>query len=66
MELTSQMIFLETKFKEVEFFQNHYSQEIDQLREELMNKVAEIHHLRTQQMGRVGADTLPSTSPAGL
>ena len=66
MGLTNQMIFLEAKFKEVEFFQNHYNQEVDQLREELMNKVAEIHHLRTQQMGRVGADTLLSTSPASL
>ena len=65
-ELTSQMISLEARFKEVEFFQNHYSQEVDQLREELMNKVAEIDHLRKQQTDRVGADTLPSTSPAGL
>ena len=65
-KLTSQMISLEARFKEVEFFRDHYSQEVDQLREELMNKVAEIDHLRKQQTDRVGADTVPSTSPAGL
>ena len=65
-ELTSQLISLETRLKEVEFFQNHYSQEVDQLREELMNKVAEIDHLKKQQTDRKGEDTLPSTSPAGL
>ena len=41
-------------------------QEVDQLREELMNKEAEIDHLRRQQTDRIGADTLPSTSPVGL
>ena len=65
-ELTSQMISLEARFKEVEFFRNHHSQEVDQLREELMNKVAEIDHLRKQQTDRAGVDTLSSTSPAGL
>ena len=65
-ELASQMISLEARFKEVEFFQNHYSQEVDQLREELMDKVAEIDHLRKQQTDRLGADTVPSISPAGL
>ena len=65
-ELTSQMISLEARFKEVEFFRNHYSQEVDQLREELMDKKAEIDHLRKQQTDRAGVDTLPSTSPAGL
>ena len=65
-ELTSQLISLETRLKEVEFFQNHYSQEVDQLREELMNKVAEIDHLKKQQTDRKREETLPSTSPAGL
>ena len=65
-ELTSQIISLEARFKEVEFFQSHYSQEVDQLREELMNKVAEMDHLRKQQTDRVEADTLPSTFPGGL
>ena len=65
-ELTSQMISLEARFKEVEFVQNHYSQEVDQLREELMDKVAEINHLRRQQTDIISADTLPSTFPGGL
>ena len=65
-ELTSQMISLEARFKEVEFFQNYYIQEVNQLRAELMNKVAEIDHLKKQQTDRAGEDTLPSTTPAGL
>ena len=64
-ELTSEMHVLEAKFMEVEFFRDHYSQEVDQLREELMDKILEIESLRKQQKGVVQADTFPTTSPTG-
>ena len=59
------MHILEAKFKEVEFFRDHYSQEVDQLREELMNRILEIESLRKQLKDVVPAGALPTTSPAG-
>ena len=64
-ELTSQMHVLEAKFKEGEFFRDHYSQEVDQLREELMDKILEIESLRKQLKDVVPADTFATTTPAG-
>ena len=55
------MHVLEAKFKEVELFRDHYSQEVDQLREEPMDKIMKIKSLGKQQKDLVPADTLPTT-----
>ena len=59
-ELTRQVHNLEAKLEEEKFFRDHYSQEVDQLREELMDKIVENEDLTKQQ-----TDTLPTTCPAG-
>ena len=64
-ELTSQMHILEAKFKEVEFFRDHYSQEVDHQREELMDKILEIESLRKQQKDVVPVNALQATALAG-
>ena len=64
-ERTRQVQTLEAKLEEEKFFQDHYSQEVDQLREELMDKILENDDLRKQLKDVVEADTLPTTSPAG-
>ena len=64
-KLTSQMDLLDTSHKEAEFYRDHYSQEVDQLREELMDRILEIEFLRKQLNDVVPADTLPTTTPAG-
>ena len=58
-ELTRQVHTLEAKLEEEKFFRDHYSQEVDQLREELMEKIVENENLTKQQ-----TDTLPTTCPA--
>ena len=64
-ELTRQVQTLEAKLEEEKFFREHYSQEVDQLREELMEKIVENEYLTKQQKDVVTADTLPTTTPAG-
>ena len=64
-ELTRQVHILEVKLEEEKFFQDHYSREVDQLREELMEKIVENEYLTKQQKDVVTADTLLTTSPAG-
>ena len=64
-ELTRQVHNLEAKLEEEKFFQDHYSQEVDQLREELVDKIVENEYLTKQQKDVVTADTLPTTCPAG-
>ena len=64
-ELTRQVQTLEAKLEEEKFFRDHYSQEVDQLREELMEKIVENEYLTKQQKDVVQADTIPTTSPAG-
>ena len=56
---------LEAKLEEEKFLRDHYSQEVDQLREELMEKIVENEYLTKQQKDVVQADTIPTTSPAG-
>ena len=63
-ELTRQVHTLEAKLEEEKFFRDHYSQEVDQLREELMHKIVENEYLTKQQKDVVTADTLPTTCPA--
>ena len=64
-ELTSQMDLLDASHKEAEFYRDHYSQEVDQLREELMDRILEIEFLRKQLNDVVPADTLPTITPGG-
>ena len=64
-EHTRQVQTLEAKLEEEKFFRDHYSQEVDQLREDLMDKILENDDLRKQLKDVVQADTLPTTSPAG-
>ena len=64
-ELTRQVHNLEAKLEEEKFFRDHYSQEFDQLRDELMDKIVENEYLTKQQKNVVQADTLPTTTPAG-
>ena len=64
-ELTRQVQTLEAKLEEEKFFRDHYSQEVDQLRDELMDKIVENEDLTKQQKDVVTADTLLATSPAG-
>ena len=49
-ELTTQMESLEARYREVEFFQDTYSGEVDQLRDDLMDKELEIDFLRKEQV----------------
>ena len=51
--------------EEEKFFRDHYSQEVDQLRDELMDKIVENEYLTKQQKDVVTADILPTTTPAG-
>ena len=48
-QLTSHIDSLEARFREVEFLRDHYSHEVDQLRQELMEKIAEVDHLSKKQ-----------------
>ena len=64
-QLTSHIDSLETRFREVEFLRDHYSHEVDQLRQELMDKIAEVDHLSKKQKDFVPVKALPPTSPAG-
>ena len=64
-ELTRQVYTLEAKLEEEKFFRDHYSQEVDLLRDELMDKIVENEYLTKQQKDVVQADILPTTSPAG-
>ena len=64
-ELIRQVHTLEAKLEEEKFFRDHYSQEVDQLRDELMDKIVENEYLTKQHKDVVTADTLPTTSPAG-
>ena len=61
-ELTTQKESLEARYGEVEFFRDIYSQEVDQLRDDLMDKVLEIDFLRKEQ---VQIMPTPSSSPLG-
>lgn len=55
---------LEARCREAEFYRNIYSLEVDQLREDLMDKIAEIHHLRTEKENQMLA-TASASSPLG-
>ena len=59
--LTSHIGSLEARFREVEFLRDHYSHEVDQLRKELMAKIAEVDQLRKEQEDMVPAKTHPPT-----
>ena len=61
----SQINFLEAKLMRVEFLEGVSSHEVDQLREGLMDNIAEIHHLRMELKDTLPTDTLPPTSSAG-
>ena len=56
-EMTAQINSLENKFTKAEFLEGVFSQEVDQLREELMDKEVEIDYLRKEQ-----AYTTPTTT----
>ena len=56
-EMTAQINSLETKLVKLEFLEGVSSQEVDQLREELMDKEVEIDYLRKEQ-----AYTTPTTT----
>jgi len=64
-ELTTQMKSLEAKCKEVEFFRDTYSWEVDQLRGDLMDKEVEIDLLRKQQVHIFPTSALSSYFPVG-
>ena len=64
-KLTNQNGELEAQLGEVEFFRDIYSQESDQLRADLMDKIAEIDNLRKGQADMVQKGTFPLTLPAG-
>ena len=64
-KLTNQNGELEARLEEVEFFRDIYSQESDQLRADLMDKIAEIDNLRKGQADMVPEGTFPLTLPAG-
>ena len=64
-KLTNQKGELEARLGEVEFFRDVYSQESDQLRADLMDKIAEIENLRKGQAYVVPEGTFPLTLPAG-
>jgi len=56
---------LEAKCKEVEFFRDTYSWEVDQLRDDLMDKEVEIDLLRKQQVHILPTSSSSSSSPVG-
>ena len=56
-EMTAQINSLENKLTKAEFLEGVFSQEVDQLREELMDKEVEIDYLRKDQ-----AHTTPTTT----
>ena len=56
-EINAQINFLETKIVKLEFLEGVTSQEVDQLRDELMDKEVEIDYLRKEQ-----TYTTPSTT----
>ena len=60
-EMTGRINFLEAKLTRVEFLESVHSQEVDQLREELMEKIAEIDHLRKERKD-IPADALSPSS----
>ena len=60
-EMTGHINFLEAKLTRVEFLESVHSQEVDQLREELMEKIAEIDHLRKKRKD-IPADALSPSS----
>lgn len=64
-KLTNQNGELEARLEEVEFFRDIYSQESDQLRADLMDKIAEIDSLRKGQADMVPESTYSLTLPAG-
>ena len=64
-ELTTQMESLEAKCTEVEFFRDAYSCEVDQLRDDLMDKEVEIDLLRKQQVHILPTSASASSSPVG-
>jgi len=55
---------LEAKCKEVKFFRDTYSWEVDQLRDDLVDKEVEIDLLRQQQVYILPTST-SSSSPVG-
>ena len=64
-ELATQMKSLEAKCKEVELFWDTYSCEVDQLRDDLMDKEVEIDLLRKQQVHILPTFTSASSSAVG-
>ena len=63
-ELISRMESLEARCREAEFYRDIYSLEVDQLRGDLMDKIAEIHRLRTEKENQMLA-TASASSPLG-
>ena len=64
-KLTNQNGELEARLGEVEFYRDIYSQESDQLRADLMDKIAEIDSLRKGQADMVPESTFRLTLPVG-
>ena len=64
-EMTTQMESLEARCREVEFFRDTYSWEVDQLRDDLMDKEVEIDFLRKEQVYMTPISTPASSSPVG-
>lgn len=64
-KLTNQNGELEARLGEVEFFRDIHSQESDQLRADLMDKIAEIDNLRKGKADMVPEGTFPLTLPPG-
>jgi len=64
-EWTTKMESLEAKCKEVEFFRDTYNWEVDQLRDDLMDKEVEIDLLRKQQVHILPTSSSSSSSPVG-
>ena len=58
-EMATQMESLEARCREVEFFRDTYSWEVDQLRDDLMDKEVEIDFLRKEQVYMTPISTQP-------
>ena len=64
-EQISKIDSLEARCREVEFFRDTYSWEVDQLRDDVMDKEVEIDFLRKQQVHMMPTPTSPSSDPVG-
>ena len=61
-EMTARINSLEAKLTKVEFLERIASQEVDQFREEMMDKEVEIDYLRKEQTYTTSTTTATSSS----